>query len=496
MEAYKNLEARFSDVTALNQIQSFLNWDQSVLMPQDGVHQRARQMSVLAVKIHGLVTAPEVGDWLAKANRGELNDWQKANLDMIARLHKRATAVPEGLIRRKMVQASETETIWRAAKKESDFEKVRPALEELVELVREEAEVLSGTLGVTPYESLMDHYAPGMTVAEVEGVFDDLAAFLPGFLDKVLQTQQDTIPLPGNYNPVLQEQLCRRVAEALGFDFKKGRLDTSAHPFSMGIGDDVRVTTRYKEADFTDAMQGVAHEVGHGFYDRYTPKKWHHQPVGASQNMGMAIHESQSLSIDMQLGRARPYWEFFAPMVQEFLGDGGGAHTAENLWRHTTRVTRSLIRVESDEVTYPLHIILRMRLEKDMVAGKLAVKDLPEAWNAEMQKLIGTVPPNDAAGCLQDIHWYCGSFGYFPAYALGAIIAAQWVEKMEKDMPTVWSSVEQGDFGAFTGWLKDNVQSKACLYTPQDLILNVTGTRLSAAPYKAHLKKRYAGDGA
>ena len=364
-------------------------------------------------------------------------------------------------------------------------------LAKLLDIVREHAAAKSKKLNLPLYDALMDAYAPGMSVADVDAAFDDVAAFMPGFLNDVLAAQKDVQPLAGPFDIQKQQQLCQQVAGMLGFDPKWGRLDISVHPFSSGHGHDVRVTTRYKEEDFADSLQGVAHEVGHGLYDRYTPAQWHHQPVGASQNMGMAIHESQSLSLDMQLGRSLEYWQYLAPHVQKTFGGSGDVWSAENMYRNVTRVSRSFIRVEADEVTYPAHVILRYRLEKAMVEGKLEVKDLPDAWRAEMESLIGIAPPDDRRGCLQDIHWYMGAFGYFPSYALGAFIAAQFAHKMKQDVPDVMQQVAGGNIAAFTGWLRGNVQEKGCLYTPPALIEQVTGEKMSTRFFKQHVTDRY-----
>lgn len=493
MQSYKKLEDRFGQITALKQIDSLLDWDRSVLMPEAAVNQRARQTEVLNIKIHEMQTDPQVGEWLAAADAKLLSPWQAANLRVMKWQYDHATAVPADLVARKMNQETRTEVIWRKARAEDDFSIVQGELATMLSIVRDHAAAKADKLGTCKYGALMDSYAPGMSVAEVDAAFEDVAAFLPSFIGDVLDAQQEPLPLGAPFDIPTQQKLCQQVCDLIGFTSDWGRLDVSLHPFSSGIGSDVRITTRYKEEDFTDAMQGVAHEAGHGFYDRYTPAEWQHQPVGASQNMGMAIHESQSLSIDMQLGRSLEYWQFMAPHVQTAFGRNDAALSAENLHRHVTRVSRSFIRVEADEVTYPAHVILRYRLERAMVEGKLEVKDLPAAWMDGMRELIGVTPPSNRLGCLQDIHWYFGAFGYFPAYALGAFIAAQMADKMKRDIPDVLAQVAAGNVGAFTGWLKDNVQAKACLLTPPDLIKDATGEKFSTYYFKKHVTERYLG---
>lgn len=491
MQAYQQLEERFEQIMTLKQIDALLDWDRSTFMPEEGVNQRAKQVEILNVKIHEMQTDPQIGEWLAKVEVKNLDPWQAANVRVMRWLYNHATAVPAHLVAQKMNQETRTEMIWRKARAESDFKQVADELSRLLDIVREHAAAKSKKLNLPLYDALMDAYAPGMSVADVDEAFDDVAAFMPGFLDDVLAAQKEALPLEGPFDIQKQQQLCQQVAQMLGFDPAWGRLDISVHPFSSGHGHDVRITTRYREDDFADSLQGVAHEAGHGLYDRYTPATWHHQPVGASQNMGMAIHESQSLSLDMQLGRSREYWQYLAPHVQKTFGGSGAAWTAENIYRNVTRVSRSFIRVEADEVTYPAHVILRYRLEKAMVEGKLEVRDLPEAWRAEMEKLIGIAPPDDRRGCLQDIHWYMGAFGYFPSYALGAFIAAQFAHKMKQDVPDVMQQVAKGNIAVFTGWLRDNVQEKGCLYTPPELIQAVTGEKMSTRFFKQHVTERY-----
>lgn len=493
MQNYKNLERHFGDVTALKQIDAILDWDRSVMMPAAGMAQRAQQTAVLNVKIHDMMTDARLPEWMNAAANEDLDGWQKANLRQMQRHVLHATAVPADLISRKLAQETRTEMVWREARAKSDFSIVRPELEKMMALVREYAQARASAMNVPLYDALMDHYVPGMTSAEVDVIFEDLAGFLPPLLDKVLGRQQEPLPLQGPFSLPQQIEASRVTMEALGFGGDWGRLDTSAHPFSTGIGGDVRITARYKDHDFINALQAVTHEAGHGFYDRNTPSQWNMQPVGASQNMGMAIHESQSLGLEMQMGRSRGYWEHLGPRLAAIFGGTGPAWSGENLYRHATKVGRGFIRFEADEITYPSHVILRYRLEKKMVEGSLAVKDLPEAWNAQMQALIGVTPPDDAQGCLQDIHWHMGAVGYFPAYALGAVVAAQFSDKMKRDIPDLDARIARGEFSAFVAWQSENIHRHACLYSPQDLIKRVTGETLSARFLKAHLEERYAG---
>lgn len=490
MQPFEKLEKHFADYMALRRIDVLLDWDRSVMMPPEGSAQRAREIAVLNLRMHDMLSDPHVGEWIDATDRKTLDAWGLANLDMMQRLHLNATAVPADLIERKMMQETKTEMVWRSAKAASDFAMVLPELEKMVAITREYAEAKAQKLNAaTPYDALMDHFAPYMTSAEVDVIFDDLSAFLPSFINEVIERQPETLPLTGPFPIALQEQAGWVTAECLGMDKSWARLDTSAHPFSMGVNGDVRITTRYCENDFMNGT--VAHEAGHGLYDRNTPASRRDQPAGISQHMGMVVHESQSLSLQMQLGCSREYWNFMAPKLQKIYGRSGPEMSAENLYRHATKVARGFIRIDADEVTYPAHVILRYRLEKDMVHGKLAVKDLPQLWAAGMSELIGVAPPDDKRGCLQDIHWHAGMFGYFPAYALGEILAAQFGAAMKRDIPNIADHVRKGEINVYTNWLRDNVHQHACLYKPNALIEKVTGQKMSAQFFKDHLINRY-----
>jgi carboxypeptidase Taq len=278
----------------------------------------------------------------------------------------------------------------------------------------------------------------------------------------------------------------------LGYDFERGRLDVSTHPFCGGGDNDVRITTRYDEADFTRALMGVLHETGHALYEQGRPQAWMNQPVG--QARGMSLHESQSLLMEMQACRSREFIAFAAPQMRDAFGGSGPAWEAEALWRHYTRVERGFIRVDADEVTYPAHVILRYRLEKAMIADELPLADLPAAWNDGMQALLGVVPPDDRLGCLQDIHWPSGGWGYFPTYTLGAMTAAQIFDAANRAEPEILPAIGRGDFAPLVGWLRANIHGQGSRWETNELLTRATGRPLDAAVFKAHLRRRYGGE--
>ncbi len=463
-----------------------------------GAATRAEQLASLSLLAHEQLTAGEIDELLeeAQGERGALGPWQCANLREMTRRHGHAAALPGALVEALSRISSQCETAWRTARPADDFAAVLPFLEEMLRLQREAAAAKAERLGVSPYEALLDRYEPGGSVAEIDRLFDEIGDFLPDLIEAVLTRQASMAPIAepiGPYPIAAQRQAAARLMQAVGFDFAYGRLDVSAHPFCSGAPDDVRITTRYDEGDFTKALMGVLHETGHALYKRNLPADWRLQPVGAAR--GMAVHESQSLLLEMQVCRSPAFTRFAAPILREsFAGDGPGWE-ALALHRRQIRVARSLIRVEADEVTYPAHVILRHRLEQAMIGGDLAPRELPGAWAEGLRALLGVAPDDDRDGCLQDIHWYDGSWGYFPTYTLGALIAAQLFEAARRAIPELMAEITAGDFGPLFAWLRRNVHSQGSLLSTAELVENATGRPLGAAAFERHLRRRYLGGG-
>jgi carboxypeptidase Taq len=504
MSPYRKLEAIFARLNALGEAAGMLHWDMSVMMPPGGAEARAEQLAALHVTRHEMLTDRRTGGLLdeAEADTGEdagdagedeaAAPWRRANLGEMRRRHTHAGAVDGALVAALTKASTACEMIWREARPANDFARVVPSLEALLALVREAADAKAGVLGCAPYEALMDEHELGARSDWIDAIFDDLAEFLPGFLDDVL-ARQAAAPPPmqpeGPFPVAAQRKLATGFMTRLGFDFNHGRLDVSLHPFCGGVPEDVRITTRYGEDDFTQSLMGVLHETGHALYEMGLPEQWRRQPVGHAR--GMAIHESQSLLIEMQTCRSRGFIEFAAPLMRDAFDGSGPAWDADNLYRLYTRVARGLIRVDADEVTYPAHVILRYRLERAMIAGDLPLAELPAAWNEAMESLLGNVPPDDGSGCLQDIHWYDGAFGYFPTYTLGAIAAAQLFEAAKGCDPDIEPGIARGDFVPLMGWLGENVHSKASLFGTDELMRQATGAPLGTESFKRHLKARY-----
>lgn len=492
MSAYSDLKARFHKRSAIEGALATLQWDRAAMMPTGGADARAEQVAVLETLAHEILAAPELPELLAAATDEDLGADDRANLAEMRHAWVHAAAVPADLVAALARAGAACEMAWRTARPAADFRAVLPRLETLLKLVREEAAAKAAALGVSPYDALLDGYEPGGKSAEIDATFADLAAFLPGFLDEVLARQAARpapLPLPGRFPAATQRAMVRRVMAAMGFEFDHGRLDESAHPFCGGIADDVRLTTRYDEGDAFTGVFGVIHETGHALYERGLPEAWRDQPAGAAR--GMSLHESQSLTMEMQAGRGRAFLSWLAPVLAEAFGGAGPAWSVENFVALAQRVSRGFIRVDADEVTYPAHVILRYRLERAMIAGDLPLADLPGAWNQGMRELLGVTPPDDRLGCLQDIHWYDGAWGYFPTYTLGAMTAAQLFAAARAATPGLEDALARGDFAALLGWMRANVHARASLLPTSEILRRATGKPLDAAAFKAHLAARY-----
>jgi carboxypeptidase Taq len=496
MTAYRQLETRFRRIAMIDEAISVLHWDTAAMMPAGGAGARADQLATLRLIAHEHLTAPQLGELLAEAEAAHdaLDTWRGANLREMRRRWRHATAVPGAIVEAVSRVSSECEAVWRKSRSENDFATMLPGLEKMLRLQREVAAIKAECLGSSPYEALLDQWEPGGSVAMIDRLFDELASFLPDLLDAVLSLQA-TRPLPpapaGPFPVEKQRRAAVRLMERIGFDFNYGRLDVSAHPFCGGTPDDVRITTRYDESDFARALMAVLHETGHALYQRGLPAEWRRQPVGRAR--GMAVHESQSLLLEMQVCRSRAFLGFAAPILREAFGAAGPGWDADALHRRQIQADRGLIRVEADELSYPLHVILRYRLERAMIAGELAPAELPAAWADGLRSVLGVVPGNDREGCLQDIHWYDGVWGYFPTYTLGALIAAQLFEAVRRAIPDLLDAVAAGEFAPLLGWLRERVHAQGSLLSTAELVEAATGRPLGTASFERHLRGRYLG---
>ncbi|MGE5269974.1 MAG: carboxypeptidase M32 [Thiohalocapsa sp.] len=494
--AYPELETRFDRLGAVEEAIAVLHWDAAAMMPAGGAAARGEQLAALRVIAHQLLTAPEIGDLLAEAEAQAttLGPWQAANLREMRRRWRHASAVPEALVMAVSRARSQSESAWRQARPADDFAAALPGLAQLLLLTREVAAAKAASLGTSPYEALLDQYEPGMATATIDRLFGEIAGFLPSLLDAALahQRRRPAPPAPtGPFAIADQRRAAILLMQRIGFDFEHGRLDESAHPFCGGTSDDVRLTTRYDDGDFAKALMGTLHETGHALYQRGLPSEWRRQPVGRAR--GMALHESQSLFLEMQVCRSPAFAAFAAPLLRWVFGGDGPAWQAETFHRRQVMVRPGPIRVDADEVTYPAHVILRYRLERAMIAGDLHPGELPAAFNDSLRELIGVIAPSDRDGVLQDIHWYDGYWGYFPTYTLGALIAAQLFQAARAAMPDIAERIAAGDFAPLIAWLRAQVHARGSSMPTSEIIADATGAPLATAAFERHLRERYLG---
>ena len=493
-EAYAELERRFARLSAVNRAGAILNWDRSAMMPSGAAEDRADQLATLGVIAHGMIAAPDMPDLLGRAEQGAaaLDPWPAANLREMRRHWVHESALPADLVEARSRATSACEMVWREARRDADFKRLLPSLAEVLTVMRRVGEAKAAALGTSLYDALLDEFEPGGRSARIDVLFAELKAFLPDLLGRVLERQgaaPPPLPLEGPFAVEAQRRLGEELIRRIGFDFAHGRLDVSAHPFTGGTPDDVRITTRYDETDFASSLMGVLHETGHGLYEAGLPRAWRRQPVG--QARGMTLHESQSLLMEMQACRSDAFIAFAAPRMRAAFGKDGPAWTVDNIHRLYTQVEPGFIRVDADEVTYPMHVMLRYRLERAMLAGDLPLADLPGAWNEGLRELLGIAPPDDSLGCLQDIHWPDGGWGYFPTYTLGAMAAAQLFAAARRAVPGLMEAIGQGDFGPLLGWLRTHVHGRGSFATTDQILADATGQPLGTAAFRTHLESRY-----
>ena len=493
--AYDGLTTTWTRMHHFGHLQSIAGWDQAANMPPKGNEARAAAMAEMSALLHRMRTDPELPTQLQRAEQEDLTPLQRANVREMRRQWHGSNALPESLVQRQRMATARCEHAWRQQRPANDWQGFLGNFREVLKLAREEAELLSQQMGVRKYDAMMDRFEPGMTCAEVDRVFGEVRQWLPGLIQQVIdkQTQQDReqplIQPVGPFSLAAQRQLCEQVMRMLAFDFDGGRLDVSTHPFCGGVPEDVRMTTRFREDEFLGSLMGTVHETGHGRYEQNLPRELLGQPVAEARSM--ALHESQSLSFEMQLGSHPGFVQQLAPLVTAAFG-AQPAFEPHNLHRLMTRVKRGLIRVDADEVTYPAHIILRYEIERPLIEGEIEPEDVPALWDGLMQELLGLdTRGNYKDGPLQDVHWPEALFGYFPCYSLGAMYAAQWFGAMRRAMPDLDHQIQSGNLAPVFGWLQQHIWSQGSIWTTDELAVRASGERLNPAHFKAHLQARY-----
>ncbi len=492
---YQSLSSIWTRMHNLSHLQSIAGWDQAANMPPKGNEARAAALTEMATLLHRMRTDRQLPEQLARAEQEPLTAMQRANLREMKRQWHASNALPESLVQRRQMASSRCEHAWRTQRPANDWAGFLGNFREVLAIAREEASLLATQTGLRKYDALMDRFEPGMTCTQVDRVFGDLRQWLPGLIQQVTAKQarehrEEPLLEPlGPFAVSAQRTLCERVMRMLGFDFEAGRLDVSTHPFCGGVPEDVRMTTRFREDDFLGSLMGTVHETGHGRYEQNLPRDWLGQPVAEARSM--ALHESQSLSFEMQLGSHPGFVQHLAPMLEQAFG-AQPAFAPHNLMRLMTRVKPGFIRVDADEVTYPAHIMLRYEIERPLIEGEIEPEDVPALWDAKMMELLGVgTRGNFKDGPMQDVHWPEAMFGYFPCYSLGAMYAAQWFASMRHATPDLDTRIHAGDFASVFNWLRDNIWSQASIWTTDELALRASGEVLNPAHFRAHLEQRY-----
>ncbi len=493
-KSYQDLLKRVREIALLDSCASLLHWDHQTYMPVKGSGHRAEQLSLLAGISHRRFTAPKLGELLAVVEQSELvrdpASVAAVNVREIRRAYDRARKIPERLVKELTQVTTLAHGVWVEARRAADFAPFQPWLEKIVHLKRQEAKAV-GYAGVA-YDALLDEYEPGETAARLAALFGQLRPELTRLVEAIAASgrRPDTSILSRDYPVEQQEAFGKGAAVAIGFDFEAGRLDVTAHPFCSGIGPgDTRLTTRYNPRDFGDGFFSIVHETGHGLYDQGLDPAHHGTPMGAAVSLG--IHESQSRLWENLVARGQAFWEHFFPRARQAFPSALGDVGLDTFHFAINEVTPSFIRVDADEATYNLHILLRFELEQALISGDLSAKDVPGAWNEQFTRSFGLTPPDAAKGCLQDVHWSGGAFGYFPTYALGNLYAAQFFARVRADLGDLDEQFRRGEFAPLLDWLRKKIHSQGQHYRAADLVVAVTGEPLSPRFFLDHIRAKF-----
>jgi len=482
-----------AELTDLSHINAVLGWDQQINMPPGGAEERGMQSAALGRIMHEKFTSDEVGQLIADLEEevGDLNaETDEARAVKVAkREYEKQTKVPLPLLMEFIQTTTVAHEAWLEAKNNSDFSLFQPHLKKIVELRQQYAELFKPYDHI--YDPLLDDFEPGMKTAEVEETFNKLRPQQVELLQAIAEKDPpDNSFIKQHYKEEYQEIIGRYVITRFGYDWNRGRLDIAPHPFTTEFGyGDVRISTRYLKDDAGSALFSTMHEAGHAMYGQGVPEQYKRHPLGGAASL--AIHESQSRLWENIIGRSKEFWSFFYPSLQMLFPQYLGNISVEDFYRGINKVEPSLIRVEADEATYNMHIMLRMEIEIGLMEGSMKVEDLPEIWNAKMQEYLGISPSNDAEGVLQDVHWSGGMIGYFPTYALGNLASVQLWDKLVEENPNVYDEIAQGKFETVLGWMREHVHQYGSKYEPQEIMLKATGSKITPEPYIAYLKKKY-----
>ncbi|HEY8446572.1 MAG TPA: carboxypeptidase M32 [Thermomicrobiales bacterium] len=490
-QAFQELKRRLGEIHALYNAAGLLVWDQQTMMPKKGAAARGEHLAALSRLAHERLTDPEIGRLLDELRPYEESlpyDSDEASMIRVARRDwEKARRVPPELAAELARAAAEGYTVWVEAREANDFQRFLPALERNIELKRRYIEAINKE-GKPAYDVLLDDYEQDLTAAEVTAVFTPLRDGLVPLVATVRERADrvDDAIMHGSFPADRQKELLLKLIPPMGYDPESWRLDPTHHPFAQSIATtDIRLTTRYDEEKLTMALFGTIHELGHGLYEAGSDPALEHTILAGGASM--ALHESQSRLWENVIGRGRPFWDYAFPILRDAFPEQFGRANADTVWRAVNKMQPSLIRTEADELTYPLHIILRFELERDLFEGDLRPADLPEVWNAKMEHYLGVTPPNDALGVMQDVHWSEGLFGYFPTYALGTVLSLQIWERLQHDLPGTETQIAQGQFGEIREWLRQNLYRHGRKFPPKEMIKRLTGDSIKPEPFLRYI---------
>lgn len=490
---YQSLERAMEKITRITNVINILHWDIIVNIPTESVEERSKDIVELTNIVHDRLKNLEAFDISKISEVENLDAWRSANIKETARTIRETTFIDEELRKKTITAGARCECKWRETRKNSDYESLKPYLQEVLSCTRQIAIKKAELLNTTPYDALIDIYDPDGKECDITPVFDKLKKELPSLISLIVEKQKSNkiLPLPP-MDLETQKRLAIKLMKFMEFDFTKGRIDESEHPMFNGTSSDLRITNRYRENNMLVGVRGVMHETGHALYEYHLPEKYKNQPVGKAR--GMSLHESQSLFMENQVGKTKEFCYFLAKLLRDDFNMTGEALSENNLHRLQTRVTPSLIRVEADEVTYPMHVILRYEIEKALIDEDISLDDLPGLWNTKMKEYLNITPTSDAEGCLQDIHWTQGSFGYFPSYTNGAIIASMLMDSARKTFD-VAKDIQAGDFSKINSFLTDSVRKHGSLESSKNILLNATGSPTPDPDcYIRYLKNKFLND--
>jgi carboxypeptidase Taq len=499
-KAYDELLAKSKELTILQSTTAIVNWDMETKMPPKALNLRSQQMALLELIGHKMLTDPQVGKTLEGIEKApgytEFDIFQKRNVYLARKAYDEATKLPESLVFDTAKQQTIAVGVWKKAKAAKDYKMFKPELKKMIELRQKAADILMGVKGTkTPYDALLDDFESKMTADKITKVFDEMRVGLIDVMKRVEKSgyKPDKSILSRPVPIDVQKKISDAAMDYIGYDTKSpnagGRLDETEHPFTTGYYDDVRITTHYHEGRWVSSLYSTMHEGGHALYDQNLPQAWMYQPIGSASSYG--IHESQSRFIENMVGRSPEFLSYMLPRLKKIVGKPLRGVKFADFVAAVNVVEPSKIRIEADEVTYGLHIIIRFEMERDIFAGRLTVEELPQAWNEKYDKYLGVEIENDGEGVMQDTHWASGYYGYFPSYALGNIYGGMFLKKLKKDDPTWKKELKKGNFQPVKNWMIENVHSKGNLYDPADLVKEVTGETLKVKPFILYLEKKF-----